>query len=61
MINYDHDSLVIRDMLQSEAQIFTDEGKWYSDIFEYETTLRHQEEKRCIVLVAEFYGQKQDI
>ncbi len=57
MVYYNQDGLVIRDMLRSDAQIFTDEEKGYSDISEYEKTLRHQEEKRCVALVAEYHGQ----
>ena len=53
------DSIVIRDMIQSDAQIITDEEiaqGWHQTTEKYEMRLRHQAEGKSVSLVAEYNG-----
>lgn len=57
MVYYSQDGLMIRNMEQSDAPIFTEEEiaqGWNADISKYETRLADQEQGKCISLVAEF-------
>lgn len=59
MVYYSQQDLVIRNMQQSDAQIFTDEERiqgWDADIAKYETRLKDQRQGVCISLVAEYRG-----
>jgi len=60
MIYYSDDSLIIRTMEETDAQIFTDEEiaqGWNSDISKYLTRLKDQAEGKCISLTALYEGQ----
>lgn len=60
MIYYHDKELLIRDMVQSDAQIITDEEiaqGWDQTIEKYEMRLKHQAEGKCISLVAEYQGK----
>ena len=60
MIYYSDDELVIRDMEEADARIFTDEETaqgWHPDISKYLTRLRDQAEGKCISLTAVYRGQ----
>ena len=53
------DSIVIRDMIQSDAQIITDEEiaqGWHQTTEKYEMRLRDQAEGKSVSLVAEYHG-----
>ena len=59
MVYYKDDTLTIRDMEGSDAQIFTDEETaqgWHADISKYLTRLRDQSEGKCISLTAVYQG-----
>ena len=59
MIYYSDDSLIIRTMEETDAQIFTDEEiaqGWNSDISKYLTRLKDQAEGKCIALTAVYQG-----
>lgn len=59
MIYYKDKEILIRDMLQEDAQIITDEENaqgWHQKIEKYEMRLQHQAEKKAIALVAEYKG-----
>ena len=59
MVYYSDDALVIRNMEESDAQIFTDEETaqgWHPDISKYRTRLRDQAEGKCISLTAVYEG-----
>ena len=59
MIYYSDDKLVIRNMEEADARIFTDgetaQG-WHADISKYLTRLRDQAEGKCISLTALYEG-----
>ncbi len=59
MVYYKDEKLVIRNMEEADAQIFTDEEiaqGWHADISKYRTRLKDQAEKKCISLTAEYEG-----
>lgn len=59
MVYYSDTKILIRDMVQSDAQIITDEELaqgWDADISKYEMRLEHQSQGKSISLVAEFDG-----
>ena len=59
MIYYNDDTLLIRNMEEADAQVFTDEETaqgWKADITKYRTRLRDQAEGRCVSLTAEYEG-----
>jgi len=59
MIYYQDNEILIRDMRQEDARIFTDEEiaqGWNSDIEKLEMRLRHQAEGKSISLTAEYLG-----
>ncbi len=59
MIYFEDKDILIRDMLQRDAQIITDEEiaqGWHQTIQKYEKKLEHQAQGKAIVLVAEFRG-----
>jgi len=59
MVYYLDKEILIRDMRQSDAQIFTDEEiaqGWQADIEKYKMRLRHQAEGKSVSLVAEYRG-----
>ena len=59
MVYYEDETIQIRDMMQSDAQIITGaeiaQG-WHQTIEKYEMRLRHQAEGKSIALVAEYRG-----
>lgn len=60
MIYYKDEALIIRDMEEPDARIFTDEEiaqGWHADIAKYRMRLKDQAEGRCISLTAEFKGR----
>ncbi|MBR3166446.1 MAG: GNAT family N-acetyltransferase, partial [Lachnospiraceae bacterium] len=59
MVYYCDDVLLIRNMEESDAQVFTDEETaqgWHPDISKYRTRLRDQAEGKCISLTAVYEG-----
>lgn len=59
MIYYKDKEILIRDMIQADVQIITDEENaqgWHQNREKYEMRLQHQAEKRAIVLAAEYNG-----
>ncbi len=59
MIYYNDNELVIRNMEEADARIFTDEEiaqGWEADISKYLTRLRDQSEGRCVSLTAVYKG-----
>ena len=59
-IYYSDDMLVIRNMEEADAQIFTDEETaqgWHADISKYLTRLRDQAEGKCVSLTAVYEGR----
>lgn len=59
MVYYSDNRILIRDMVQSDAQIITDEETlqgWDADISKYEMRLEHQSQGKSISLVAEYNG-----
>lgn len=59
MIYFKNDEILIRNMLQTDAQIISDEEiaqGWDSTIEKYEMRLQDQAEGKCISLVAEYNG-----
>lgn len=59
MVYYEDETIQIRDMVQSDAQIITGEEiaqGWHQTIEKYEMRLRHQAEGKSIALVAEYRG-----
>ncbi len=59
MVYYKDDTLMIRTMEESDAQILTDEEiaqGWHTDISKYLTRLRDQAEGKCVSLTAVFKG-----
>jgi len=59
MLYFEDKDILIRDMLQRDAQIITDEEiaqGWHQTIKKYEKKLEHQAQGKAIVLVAEFRG-----
>lgn len=59
MVYYSDTKILIRDMVQSDAQIITDEELaqgWDADISKYEMRLEHQSQGKSISLVAEYDG-----
>ena len=60
MIRYQDENLLIRDMEEADAQVFTDEEKaqgWHADITKYIERLKHAAEGRCISLTAVYEGR----
>ena len=59
MIYFQNDELVIRNMEEADAQIFTDaytaQG-WHPDIATYHMRLKDQAEGRCVALTAVYHG-----
>lgn len=59
MVYYEGEEILIRDMVQSDAQIITCEEiaqGWSQTIDKYEMRLRHQADGKCTALVAEYKG-----
>ena len=59
MIHYNDGELIIRDMEEGDARIFTDEEKaqgWNADISKYLTRLRDRDEGKCVSLTAVYQG-----
>lgn len=59
MIYYKDNEILIRNMVQSDAKIITDEEiaqGWHQSIEKYEMRLAHQAEGKCISIVAEYKG-----
>ncbi len=59
MVYYEDREIIIRDMVQSDAQIITDEEiaqGWQQTIEKYEMRLQHQKEGKSVALVAEYKG-----
>ena len=59
MVYYRDDVLLIRNMEESDAQVFTDEETaqgWHPDISKYRTRLRDQADGKCISLTAVYEG-----
>ena len=59
MVYYNDDRLVIRDMEEADARIFTEEEiaqGWHADISKYLTRLRDQAEGKCVSLTAVYEG-----
>ena len=59
MMIYEDDELIIRNMEEADAQIFTDEETaqgWHADISKYLTRLKDQADGKCISLTAEYKG-----
>ncbi len=59
MVYYKDEELVIRNMEEADAQIFTDEYTaqgWHSDVDYYLMRIREQAEGKCVALTAEFQG-----
>lgn len=59
MIYYNDEIIVVRDMIRSDAQYFTNEERlqgWDSTIDKYEMRLNDQKDGKCISLVAEYSG-----
>jgi ribosomal protein S18 acetylase RimI-like enzyme len=59
MVYYKDNEILIRDMIQEDAQIITDEENaqgYHQNIEKYEMRLQHQAEKKAIVLTAEYKG-----
>ncbi len=59
MIWYKDEKLVIRNMEDADAQVFTDEETaqgWNADISKYRTRIKDQAEKKCVALTAEYDG-----
>lgn len=60
MIYYEDKKLLVRDMVQSDVQIITDEEiaqGWNQATEKYEMRLQHQSEGIAISLVAEYKGK----
>ena len=60
MIYYNDDMLMIRDMEEADARVFTDEEiaqGWHPDLSKYLTRLRDQAEGKCISLTAVYKGR----
>lgn len=59
MIYYDDREILIRDMIQEDAKIITDEEiaqGWHQTIDKYKKRLQHQAEGKAVSLVAEYNG-----
>lgn len=59
MVYYEDEKILIRDMVQSDAQIITCEEiaqGWHQTIEKYEMRLRHQKDGKCVALAAEYKG-----
>ena len=59
MIYYQDEELVIRNMEEADARIFTDEFTaqgWHQDIAVYHRRLKEQAEGECVSLTAEYQG-----
>lgn len=59
MIYFKGKEILIRDMIQSDAQIITDEEiaqGWHQTIEKYEMRLQHQAQGKAIALIAEYKG-----
>ena len=59
MIYYNDDMLMIRDIEEEDARVFTDEEiaqGWHPDISKYLTRLRDQAEGKCVSLTAVYDG-----
>lgn len=60
MVYYKDDKIVVRDLQQSDARIFTDEEiaqGWDAEIDKYEMRLKHQAEGKSVSLAAEYDGK----
>lgn len=60
MTYYTDQDITIRDMIESDAQIITDEEiaqGWHAQVDKYLERLQHQREGRAIALVAEWRGK----
>lgn len=59
MIYYEDESILIRNMIQSDARIITEEEiaqGWHANIEKYEMRLKDQSEGKSIALAAEYKG-----
>ncbi len=59
MIYYADQEITIRDMIESDAQTFTDEEiaqGWHATIDKYLEHMQHRREGRAVVLTAEWHG-----
>ena len=64
MIYYEDKELLVRDMVQSDARIITEEEiaqGWNQTTEKYEMRLQHQSEGIAISLVAEYKGMKVNV
>ena len=60
MVYYNDKELIIRDMEEADARIFTDEELaqgWQADISKYLTRLKDQSLGKCVSLTAVYQGQ----
>ena len=60
MVYYSDNELIIRDMEESDARVFTEEFTaqgWHPDINDYLNRLKDRSEGRCIALTAVYQGQ----
>lgn len=59
MIYYSDETVVVRELISSDTQYFTDEERaqgWDSAIDKFEMRLNDQREGKCIALAAEYHG-----
>jgi len=59
MLYYSDNELMIRNMEEADAQVFTDEEtaqSWHTDISKYQTRLRDQAAGKCVSLTAVYKG-----
>ena len=59
VIYFKNKDILIRDMIQSDAQVITDEEiaqGWHQTIEKYEMRLQHQAQGKAIALIAEYKG-----
>lgn len=59
MVYYQDQEILIRELMQSDAPIFTEEENaqgWHTTADKFEMRLRHRAEGKCIALVAEYRG-----
>ena len=60
MVYYNDNELIIRNMEEADAQVFTDEEiaqGWHTDISKYLARLQDQSAGKCVSLTAVYQGQ----
>ena len=60
MVYYIDDELIIRNMEEADARVFTDEEiaqGWHTDISKYLARLQDQSAGKCVSLTAVYQGQ----